>query len=162
LNSFQTDTTSLSGPASASSQTVQQRLLQPITGVAGTIAFNSSGRIVTIRVTAGTGGEEAQTLLLLDPATLQALPQADLPPRPRPPGSVRVAGGGYLYLDNLDRAVCVTATQQIRIYGVEGGQFVLQQACGLSASINASNDILNSVLPDSFGNLWFITKHADV
>src|SRR5262245_20490452 len=162
LNSFQTDTTSLSGPASASSQTVQQRLLQPITGIAGTIAFNSSGQIVTVRVTDAGQGEETQKLLLLNPATLEVLAQADLPPRTTTTGGVSFAGGGYFYLDNLDRAVCVTATQQIRIYGVQGGQFVLQQTYDLSASINDSSDILNSVLPDSFGNLWFITNQADV
>src|SRR5262245_22852693 len=161
LNSFQTDTTSLSGPASASSQTVQQKLVQPITGVAGTIAFNSSGQIVTIRVTDAGQGEEAQKLLLLNPATLEVLAQADLPPRTTS-GGVSFAGGGYFYLDNLGRAVCVTATQQIRIYGVQGGQFVLQQTYDLSASINNSSDILNSVLPDSSGNLWFITQQADV
>ena len=48
FNSFQTDTASVSGPASASGQAVQQGLLRPIPGIAGTIAFNSTGQILTV------------------------------------------------------------------------------------------------------------------
>jgi len=50
LNAYQTDTTSTRGPASASSQAVQQGLLRPITSIAGTMAFTSRGQILTIRV----------------------------------------------------------------------------------------------------------------
>ena len=112
FNSFQTDTTSVRGPAP--SQTVQQGLLRPITAIAGTIAFNSSGQILTIRVgpSLTTPGEDDQTLLLINPATLQVLAETDLPPRPSSSGAVSFGGGGYFYVDNLDRLVCVTATQQ--------------------------------------------------
>ena len=164
FNSFQTDTTSVSGPASAPSRTVQQRLLRPITAIAGTIAFNSSGQILTIRVgpSLTTPGEDDQTLLLINPATLQVLAETDLPPRPTSSDAVSFSGGGYFYVDNLDRVVCVTATQQIRIYEVQNNQFVLVQTYDLSAQINDSSDILNSILPDSAGNLWFITQQADL
>jgi hypothetical protein len=163
LNSFQTDTTSASGPADALSQTVQQGLLGPLPGIGGTMAFNSSGQILTIKVGPSfTPGEEAQTLLLLDPVTLSVLGKTDLPPRPNP-GGVSFAGGGYFYLDNLDRVVCVTANQQIQIYGVQkDDQFKLVELHDLSTQINNPSDILNSVLPDSAGNLWFITKQGDV
>jgi hypothetical protein len=163
FNSFQTDTTSVSGPASASSQTVQQGLLRPITAIAGSIAFNSSGQILTIRVgpSLTNPGFGDQTLLLINPATLQVLAETDLPPRPSS-GTVSFSGGGYFYVDNLDRVVCVTATQQIRIYAVENNQFVLVQTYDLSAKINNSSDIPNSVLPDSAGNLWFITAQGKV
>jgi hypothetical protein len=164
LNAYQTDTTSASGPASASSQAVQQGLLRPITGIAGTIAFNSSRQILTIRTGSSpdTPGEDALTLLLIDPVTLRVLAETDLPPRPTSSGSVSFAGGGYFYLDNLDRVVLVTATQEIRIYAVHNDQFGLAQTYDLSAQIDDANDILNSVLPDSAGNLWFITNQADV
>jgi hypothetical protein len=46
LNSYQTDTTSTRGPASARRQTVQQELLRPITMIAGTMAFNRTGSLV--------------------------------------------------------------------------------------------------------------------
>jgi hypothetical protein len=164
LNAYQTDTTSTSGPASAGSQTVQQGLLRPITAIAGTIAFTSSGQILTIRVgpSPTTPGENAQTLLLIDPVTLRVLAETDLPPRPSTGIVVSFSGGGYFYVDNLDRVVCVTATQEIRIYEVQNDQFVLVQTYDLSAQINDPSDILNSVLPDSAGNLWFITKLGDV
>jgi hypothetical protein len=163
LNSYQTDTTSASGPADAISQTVQQGLFGPLPGISGTMAFNSSGQIITIKAgPSTTPGEEAQTLLLLDPVTLSVLAKTDLPPRPASSSGVSFAGGGYFYLDNLDRVVCVTATQQIQIYGVQNNQFVLAQSYDLSAEINDPSDILNSVLPDSAGNLWFITKNGDV
>jgi hypothetical protein len=164
FNSFQTDTTSVSGPASAPSRTVQQGLLRPITAIAGTIAFNSSGQILTIRVgpSLTNPGNDDQTLLLINPATLQVLAETPLPPRPSSSGAVSFGGGGYFYVDNLDRVVCVTATQQIRIYPVQNNQFKTPQIYDLSAQINDSGDILNSVLPDSAGNLWFITHQANL
>jgi hypothetical protein len=58
--------------------------------------------------------------------------------------------------------VCVTANQEIRIYAVQNNQFVLAQTYDLSAPINDASDILNSVLPDSAGNLWFITTQGNV
>ena len=105
---------------------------------------------------------QRQTLLLIDPVTLKVLAEADLPNRPSDNGTVSFTGGGYFYLNNLDQVVCVTANQQIRIYSVQNDQFALDQTYDLSAAINNSSDILNSVLPDSSGNLWFITEQGDV
>jgi hypothetical protein len=100
LNAYQTDTTSTRGPASASSQAVQQGLLRPITSIAGTMAFNSRGQILTIRVgpSPTTPGEDAQTLLLINPETLTVLAETDLPPRPSSGTVVSFSGGGYFYL----------------------------------------------------------------
>ncbi len=166
LNAYQTDTFSTLGPASAPSQTVQERLIWPPSQIAGTIAVNSSGQILTIRVgpsptSSGTSSGD-ETLLLIDPVTLKVLAEAILPNRPSDNGTVSFTGGGYFYLNNLDQVVCVTANQQIRIYSVQNDQFALDQTYDLSAAINNSSDILNSVLPDSSGNLWFITEQGDV
>lgn len=166
LNSQQTDTGSISGPGSSSSQSVQQGLIGPIPfAISGTAAFNSRGQLLTISVGAEPQGNQivrgSQTLLLIDPTSLQVIASADLPPRPVSSGSVSFAGGGYFYVDNQDRVVCVTANQQIRIYAVQNNSFVQAQGYDLSgtlATTTNSSDILNSVLPDSFGNLWFITK----
>ncbi len=160
FNSFQTDTTSVSGPASASSQAVQQGLLRPIPGIAGTIAFNSTGQILTVLVAPShtTAGENTLTLQLIDPVTLRILAEIDLPPNPRS-GGVSFSGGGYFYIDNLDRVVAITTNQQLRIYEVENNQFELVQTYYLSPQIS---DTLVSVLPDSAGNLWFNTEQANV
>jgi hypothetical protein len=164
LNSYQTDTCSVNGPASAAGQSVQQGFIGPPTQIGGTIAFNSSGQILTIRVgpeLTSSGLVTGVNLLLIDPVTLKILAQQALPSRPDSGGGVSFAGG-YFYLDNLNRVVLVNSDQQIQIYGVQNNQFVLAQTYDLSAAINNPKDVLNSVLPDSAGNLWFITGQGGV
>jgi hypothetical protein len=163
LNSYQTDTASVNGPASAAGQSVQQGFIGPPTGIAGTIAFNSSGQILTIWVGSEltrSGMVTAVKLRLIDPVTLKVLAEQPLPNRPDT-GGVSFAGG-YFYLDNMNRVVLDTSDQQIQIYAVQNNQFVLVRTYDLSAAINNPNDLLNSVLPDSAGNLWFITNQGGV
>jgi hypothetical protein len=164
LNSYQTDTASVSGPAHAARQSVQQGFIGPPTGIAGTIAFNSSGQILTIWVGSEltrSGVVTAVKLRLIDPVTLKVLAEQPLPNRPNT-GGVSFSGGGYFYLDNHDRVVLVNTDQQIQIYSVHNNHFKLDRTYPLKAAIHNPNDILNSVLPDSAGNLWFITNHGDV
>jgi hypothetical protein len=164
LNSFQTDTFSIPGPGSAARQTVQQALIRPPAQIAGTIAFDSFGQIVTIRVGAqptNTGVMNAQTLQLIDPVTLKVLDQVTLASRP---SGVSFSGGGYFYLanpvNNQDRAVIITADQHILIYAIQDNQIDHDpiQDYNLAPAINNTSDVPNSVLPDNVGNLWFITK----
>jgi Domain of unknown function (DUF4214) len=166
LNSQQTDTFSIPGPASTLAQSVQQKIISAPFAISGTIAFNSAGQLVTIRVGLGESNGQVtsgtQTLLLIDPSTLETIDSVDLPPRPAASGTVSFAGGGYFYLDNSGRVVCVTADQQIQIYATDNNQLNLVQSYNLAPLINNPNDILNSVLPDSSGNLWFITDQGDV
>lgn len=118
-NSFQTDTLSVAGPASSSSD-VDSRVLGPIPfGIAGTIAFNRRGQIITIRSTPKPTLHEFEignTLLLIDQDSLEALAREELPARPTSSSGVTFAGGGYFYVDNEDRVVCITSNQQLRIY----------------------------------------------
>ena len=167
LNSFQTDTFSVPGPASSRGSTLQQHLLGPVPfQIAGTLAFDSSGQIVTIRVGPSLNSKSlvySETLLLINPTSLSAIASVDLPSRF---SGARTASAllaeEYFYLNNLDQVVCVTANQEIRIYGIENNQFVLDKTYDLSGVIDNSSDVLNSVLPDSAGNLWFITTLGDV
>ena len=172
LNSYQTDTFSVPGPGRSRSQRVQQSLFNPPTQIAGSLAFDTSGQILSIRVGAqprNRANGVAQTLQLIDPVTLKILDQVPLPPRP-PSKKVSFSGGGYFYLANQDnqdqgRVVCVTTTQQIRIYTIQNNQFVDAQdpqTYDLSKVITTPGDLLNSVLPDKFGNLWFISHDGVV
>lgn len=172
LNSAQTDTSSVVGPGGATRRGVQQKLIGPLPDqIAGTIAFNSAGQLITIDVgpKAGTlGRRTGHTLVLMDPQTLKVLAKASLPDQKNTNSGLSFAGGGYFYLDNQDRVVCVTADEQIRIYAVRRNKFVLARSYDLKPAINSvdrtlkNDDVLNSVLPDSSGNLWFITGQGKV
>ena len=90
------------------------------------VTFDRAGRIVTICV-----GLDRPRLLLLDPRTLDLLAEFPLPPRQ--PGAANpftdFAGGGYFYLDHLDRAVIPTTTRHI---------WVVEQTRGRSAPGSSS------------------------
>src|SRR5260370_15885511 len=73
LNSYQTDTFSVRGPGSVRSHIVQQGLIGLPSQIAGTIAFNARGQILTIRagpVPTSRRTDATVTLLLIDPITL--------------------------------------------------------------------------------------------
>jgi hypothetical protein len=167
FNSSQTDTTTVAGPASFAHQKVQQGKISPIGRIAGSLAVDSTGQLVTIRVgptVISRGQKEAQTLLLIDPKTLRVLASKRLPPKPESGGSgTTFGGGGYFYLNNQNQVVCVTTTQQIRVYSIihSGSHNRFKLAQQYPISLDGSDDIPNSILPDSSGNLWFIS-HAGV
>ena len=68
----------------------------------GSLTFDGAGRIVTVCV-----GVEGPELVLIDPQTLATEAVMPLPPRSPSPGSSPFSdfsGGGYFYLDQLDRS----------------------------------------------------------
>lgn len=158
-NAYQTDTFSISGPGRAKHTSVQEKLVFPPAGIGATLAFNSRGQIITIRTSIDENQQMANTLLLIDPESLEIIARTDLPSRVRSSSQITFSGA-YFYLDNQDRAVCVSGNQEIQIYAVQNNQFVLINVFDLSNIIGNSNDLLNSVLPDSNGNFWFITEQA--
>ncbi|HEV2841631.1 MAG TPA: hypothetical protein VGW39_09930 [Chthoniobacterales bacterium] len=156
LNAYMTDTGSVEGPALAPNPLPKQKLITP-PGIAATIAFNAKGQLVTIHIgSPGTPGG-APIIRLIDPATLETLDKVSLPPRPSSGGKISFAGG-YFYLDQDSNVVCVTSSQQIRIYSTSNDKLALLRTYDLASSIDDPNDILNSVLPDSSGNIWYITQ----
>jgi hypothetical protein len=168
FNSSQTDTTTLPGPASFAHQKVQQGRISPIGRIAGSIAVDAAGQLVTIRVgptLISRGQKEAQTLLLIDPKTLHVLASKRLPPKPQSGGSgTTFGGGGYFYLNNQNQVVLVTTTQQIRIYSIvhSGSHYRFKLAQHYPISLAGKDDLPNSILPDSSGNLWFISHDGVV
>ena len=156
FNAYQTDTCSVQGPASAQYQSVQHKLMMP-PGIAGSLAFNAKGQIITIRISTFSVSGESVTIMLLEPDTLDTLAECTLPPRPKTDSLS--FGGGYFYLDQLGNVVCVTADQKIGIYSTDNDQIELVNSWDLSVALNNNPaDTLNSVLPDSLGNLWFISQ----
>ncbi|TMA39351.1 MAG: hypothetical protein E6J79_03625 [Deltaproteobacteria bacterium] len=128
----------------------------------GSVTFDSAGRIVTICV-----GVEGPELVLIDAQTLET--EAVMPLPPRSPSGTSVfsdfSGGGYFYLDQLDRAVIPTNNRQIWVVGesasLAGPGFTLVRTYDLSSGV-ALGDGIVSVLPDWHGLLWFVTVHGVV
>ena len=162
-NAAASDTVSIKGPATNAATHVVENYRGPLPDkIGGTLAFNSRGQQLTIfsGPDATQPGYTAFTLALMDPATGVTLDQVPLPNKITPQNT-SFAGGGYFYLDEQDRVVCVTANQQIRVYSTTGNRFDANpQIYDLAPTINDNTDILNSVVPDSAGRMWFVTKNA--
>jgi hypothetical protein len=152
-DAWQTDAYRWRGPLGRMAQTRSASL----SGDCGSITFDSHGRIVTVCV--GLGGPE---LFMLDPRTLDTLATFNLPPRQGlpPGGSIfqDFTGGGYFYLDRLDRVVTSTTTHHIWVIAETGARgFRLVRDYSLTGVLS-SKENLTSALPDSNGLLWFVTK----
>ncbi|HVL90584.1 MAG TPA: hypothetical protein VM841_10170, partial [Actinomycetota bacterium] len=127
------------------------------------VTFDAAGRIVTICV-----GFDGPRLVLMNPHSLDTLAAFPLPPRnPLTLASVfsSFSGGGYFYLDHLDRAVIPTTDGRILIVGVAetaaGPAFVPAAAYDLAPHVPPGDGIV-SVLPDWDGLLWFVTDSGVV
>ena len=157
------DTVSIKGPATNAVTHVAENYRGPLPDkIGGTLAFNSRGQQFSVfsGPDATQPGVTAFTLAMLDPTSGATLDQVSLPSKPTPEGT-SFAGGGYFYIDERDKIVCVTANQQIRLYSTTGNRFDADpQVYDLAPTINDSTDILNSVVPDSAGRVWFVTKNA--
>jgi hypothetical protein len=122
-----------------------------------TLTFDKQGRIVTVCVGPGPIGP---ILFLLNPVSLETLAKFALPSQA---GNGEFGAGGYFFLDNNDRAVIPTRTNDIwRIKEVDtatGPAFVKDHTCAndLPSLISANQEIL-STFPDANGLLWFTTS----
>ena len=123
------------------------------------ITFDARGRLVSICV-----GAVRPTLTMFDPATLDTL--ASLPLPVRDPSGGRVfndfAGGGYFYLDNLDRVVTLTNDKRLLVIGeTEPAGFAVEREYDLSAHIPIGDKGF-SALPDWTGRYWFVSSSGVV
>ncbi|MEY2426819.1 MAG: hypothetical protein QOI61_2391, partial [Actinomycetota bacterium] len=158
-DAWQTDTNRLPGPLGRD----MQRVSAAHNAVCGSVTFDSKGRIVTVCV--GVQGPAGPTggLFILDPQTLDELAHYELPPRQ--PGAntpsnlfTDFAGGGYFYLDNLDRAVVPTTTRHLMIVAETPDEpgFTLVRDIDLTSVVPQGDKII-SALPDWHGLIWFAT-----
>jgi hypothetical protein len=126
------------------------------------VTFDTAGRIVSICV-----GLERPRLVMFDPHTLDKLAEFPLPPRQASTANPfnDFSGGGYFYLDHLDRAVIPTTHRHIWVVrqtsGPLGPGFELARDYDLSG-VTAVDDKLLSVLPDWSGRLWFASQQGVV
>jgi outer membrane protein assembly factor BamB len=120
------------------------------------VTFDRHGRIVTVCVSP-TGA----TLRMLDPTTLATLASYNLPSRKLGSFSFsNFAGGGYFYLDQLDRAVVTTFTDHLLVLAEDGRHFRKVRDVDLAPATHGGKII--SALPDWKGRIWFVTEDGVV
>lgn len=124
-------------------------------GLCGSVTFDSRGRIVTVCMTPG----RAPRLMLLDPDDLGAVASLTLPGTAGT-SPTEVSGGGYFYLDQLDRAVVPTKDGAIEVVAVRRDTLVPEARHDLKAAIGTGGIV--SVLPDWSGRMWFVTDSGVV
>jgi hypothetical protein len=155
---YQTNTYTWSGPLGSAMET--QSTFQ--SADCASLTIDSAGRLVTICV-----GAEGPRLAMFDSRTLELLAVMDLPPRRPGTGNpfTDFSGGGYFYLDQEDRAVIPTTTNEIWIVGETAGTlgpgFQLLHQYNVSASLSSEDKII-SALPDWRGRIWFATTEGVV
>jgi hypothetical protein len=151
---YMSDTYSVSGPLGRD----MERLSTFFAAECASVTFDRAGRIVTICV-----GLDGPHLRMLDPHTLALLAEFPLPPRQ--PGTANpltdFAGGGYFYLDHLDRAVLPTTHRHIWVVeqteGPLGPGFALARDYDLSGAVGLDDKIF-SALPDWSGRIWWVSQ----
>jgi hypothetical protein len=136
----------------------------PIGLCGGTIGFDRRGRLVTVCI----ASDLRVRLRLLDPSSLEPLADHELPPRVIPPGAnpfQTFTGGGYFYVDHRDRAVLPASDLHLYVVALRGGdgqpRWERVRDYDVSSVVPAGDGI-GSVLPDSDGRLWFVTRSAGV
>lgn len=161
LNAYQTNTTTIHGPATAHEQTVKASFIGPIPfATADTIAINSEGQLLTIRSgpkVLNAGVEISHTLMLICPKDLDVLASVELPTSNASATGLGLNSGSYFFLDSEDHVVCTTSDQRICVYAVRNNAFKLIKSYRLAQTIANPDDVLTAVLPDNRGNLWFTT-----
>jgi len=155
-DAYQSDTYTAAGPlgdAPVVTSTYQQAECASVT-------FDHQGRLVTICV-----GVEGPRLVRFDPVTLELEAAFPLPPRSNGSGNVfsDFSGGGYFYLDQLDRVITPTNTRQIWIVAEtdDATGFAVERIHDLTTVVPVGDAVI-SVLPDWSGRLWFATVQARV
>jgi hypothetical protein len=125
----------------------------------GSLTFDRRGRVETVCV-----GATRPTLKLFDPTTLKRIASYGLPARKL---SLNVfsdfSGGGYFYLDHLDRAVIPTGNRHIFVIAqnAAGNRFVRERDYNLTGAM-ARDDKIVSALPAWSGEIVFVTERGVV
>ncbi|MFF2557859.1 hypothetical protein ACFVUS_43170 [Nocardia sp. NPDC058058] len=124
----------------------------------GSVAFDRAGRIISTCPGLNPG------LYLIDPAGMKVLGKYALPGRGpgemlKPGAFSNFGGGAYFFLDDQDRAVVGSSSGHVQLFAETPAAdgFTLEHDYDLTGALRPG-ETLNSVLPDSHGLLWFVTK----
>ncbi|MFL6158363.1 MAG: hypothetical protein ACJ72D_19910 [Marmoricola sp.] len=152
-DAYQSDAYNQAGPLGRNLKVTSTAFLQDC----GSVTFDKAGRIVTVCV-----GITGATLRVINPTTLATVASYDLPPRKDPTSFSfqNFSGGGYFYLDNLDRAVVPTFTGHILTVRLIGGKLTKVRDLDVTSVTRGSG--IQSALPDWGGRLWFVTVSGKV
>jgi hypothetical protein len=153
LDAYQSDTYTFGGPLGHSLEVTSTFRA----GLCGTVTFDSKGRIIVVCV------GRRPIVYLMDPVTLRVKSRLLMPASTGSDAPATFGAGGYFFLDQLNRAVIPTRTNDLwRIKVVEhpfGPTLVKDHTCedDLPAAVPTDQSIL-STFPDSHGLLWFTTS----
>jgi hypothetical protein len=93
--------------------------------------------------------------VLAPAASAAPIPSLNVPPAPT------FTAGGYFYLNDRDRVVTGTTTQQIYVIGETRDGFALVHDYSLAGILHPGKELV-SQLPDSHGLLWFTARDGVV
>jgi len=127
----------------------------------GSLTFHSKGWIVAVCPAL----EEGPQARVIDPATLDVLATSDLPNALDPPGTKtyqNFSGGGYFFLDHLDRIWVATKTNHIFVLSISPDGRRISLAHDYANTGLASDDRISSPLPGFRGSTWFVSKQGNV
>jgi hypothetical protein len=153
LDAYQSDTYPFGGPLGRKLEVTSTFRA----GLCGTVTFDSKGRIIVVCV------GRRPIVYLMDPVSLQVMSRLPMPASSAGDTPSTFGAGGYFFLDQLNRAVIPTRTNDLwRVKVVEGffgPTLVKDHTCAddLPAAIPTDQSIL-STFPDSHGLLWFTTS----
>ncbi len=127
----------------------------------GSLTFHSRGFIVTVCPALGAGPQAR----VIDPDTLAVLATYDLPNKTDPPGTKtyqNFSGGGYFFLDHLDRIWVATKTNHILVLAVAADGRSIRKALDVTSTGLSSDDRISSALPGFGGGTWYVSKQGNV
>jgi hypothetical protein len=158
-DTWMTDAYRRRGPLGASPVTFSAAMPPAL---CGSLMFHSRGYLVAVCPSLGAGPQAR----VIDPQTLEILASYTMPNAPDPPGTKayqNFAGGGYFFLDRLDRIWSATKTNHILVLAVapDGRRITRVADYDLSGTL-AADDRISSALPGFGGRIWFVSKQGTV
>jgi hypothetical protein len=154
-DTWMTDSYSWAGPLGNPPAAISEAMPPAL---CGSLTFHSRGYIVSVCPSLIAPPQ----VRVIDPQTLELLATFDMPNAPDPPGTKayqNFAGGGYFFLDGLDRVWSSTKTSHLFVLQVaQDGRGITKVRDYDLTSVLAADERITSALPDFRGRVWFVSK----